>query len=276
MAEFLPELYQLVGAALRDVAQARFMSDVFSRQIAFVYERDGVLRRFPVPRVDIDEAEITLHFVIKDVAIDGSRSSSRNATIGSLFDQYSVQIVRETMQLVREQTRAATAAAADDSQRASFAAFEKRFLSDENRELLQGRLLQYFNESAERIVSSDCTLDVDAVIADLDSDLSTSVLHQPEVQTLTAQFPNSGWEQVIGDARRRYVDLIGKLATDIAALRDRYPDYRIVIDPSPAGVGVPGMPVSSIKIKSTVRNYKWSKVDVDEADLRNIRSLSPE
>ena len=276
MADLLPELYQVVGATLRDVAQARFMSDLFSRQISFVYEGDGVLRRFPVPRVDINEAEITLYFAIKEVALDPQRHTSRNAAIGSLFDQYSVRIVRETMHLIRKEARDAAAAASEQTTKDAIGAFETRYLSDDNRELLTGRLLQYFNESVDKIIRSDGSLDVGKVLADLDADVTKSVLRQPQVQTLNAQFAPADWERLVKQARDGYVSLIGQLAEDVKNLRDKYPDYRVVVDPSMAGVSGPGAPVSSIKIKSSVRNYKWSKVDVDDADLRNIRTLNPE
>jgi len=270
-----PELCQLVGAALRDVAQARFTADLFSRQISFVYEADGVLRRFPVPRVDIDEAEITLHFAIKEVALDPDRHSSRSAAIGSLFDQYSVRIVRETMQRVRDQARAA-AAGADNATRTAIADFEKRFLSDDNRELLSGRLLQYFNESVDKLIRDDGGLDADTVMKDLDSTATKSVLQDPEVDKLRAHFAGATWDDMIAKARNRYKELVDSLASDIAALRDKYPDFKITVDPTAAAIATPGAPVSSIKVKAVVRNYKWSKVDVDDADLRNIRTLSQE
>jgi len=271
-----PELYQLVGAALRDVAQARFMSDTFSKQISFVYEGDGVLRHFPVPRVDIDEAEITLHFAIREVAIDPARHSSRNSAVGSLFDQYSVRIVRETMQKVRKMTREVSARVTDPETRAAIVAFERRFLSDDNRELLSGRLLQYFNESVDEILGAEGRLDVDAVMRDLDGDVNKTVFTQPEVETLKSHFQETEWSEFKKEARDRCKELVGELAAEIEKLRDKYPDYRITVDPSPAAQATPGAPISTIKIKSTVRNYKWSKIDVDDADMRNVRTLSPE
>src|SRR5436305_6487719 len=90
----MAELYQVVGAILRDVSQARFMSDLYSRQISFSYENDSLLRRFPVPRGEIEEVEFNLPFVIKDVSVDESRHQSRNAAIGRVFDDFSVRIVR--------------------------------------------------------------------------------------------------------------------------------------------------------------------------------------
>jgi hypothetical protein len=275
VADKAPELYQLIGAALRDVAQARFMSDTFSKQISSVYESDSILRHFPVPRVEIDEAELTLYFQILEVAMDPSRHSSRNSAIGSLFDQYSMRIVRETMQKVREIARTVSGMpSTDDQTRAQINAFVKRFLSDENRELLTGRLLQYFNEGMSTLVDESCKLDVATVMQDLDSDVNKTVLAQPMVAELRKHFDQDAWSQLQKQARARCEELVTELAGEIEKLKDKYPDYRITVDP--AAVVQAGASISSIKIKSSVRNYKWSKVDVDDADLRNIRSLTPE
>lgn len=275
MSDKAPELYQLIGAALRDVAQARFMSDTFSKQISFVYESDSILRHFPVPRVEIDEAELTLYFQILEVALDPGRHSSRNSAIGSLFDQYSMRIVRETMQKIREIARTVSGMrSTDDQTRAQIETFEKRFLSDENRELLTGRLLQYFNESVSILVDENCKLEVATVMRDLDNDVNKTVLAQPMVTELQKHFEKDAWGNLQSDGRARCEELVKELGGEIEKLKDKYPDYRITIDPAAAAQA--GASISSIKIKSSVRNYKWSKVDVDDADLRNIRSLTPE
>jgi len=275
VADFTPELYQLVGAVLRDVAQARFNSDVFSRQISFVYEADSLLRRFPVPRVDIDEAEITLHFAIEAVELDPQRSSQRNAAIGSFFDQYSVSIVRQSIEQVRRVIQGIRASDLDDAKKAALATFENRLLSEENRELLKGRLLQYFNENIDRIIDGDCILNEETVIAHLGEFIDTSILNQPEVEKVIGLFAGD-WEQVAGNVRQGYQEQVHQLKVAIEKLRDKYPDYKITINPTAAALTAPGMPISSVKIKSKVRNYKWTKVDVDDADLRNVRTLNPE
>jgi len=275
VADFTPELYQLVGAVLRDVAQARFNSDVFSRQISFVYEADSLLRRFPVPRVDIDEAEITLHFAIEAVELDPQRSSQRNAAIGSFFDQYSVSIVRQSIEQVRRVIQGIRASDLDDAKKAALATFENRLLSEENLELLKVRLLQYFNENIDRIIDGDCILNEETVIAHLGEFIDTSILNQPEVEKVIGLFAGD-WEQVAGNVRQGYQEQVHQLKVAIEKLRDKYPDYKITINPTAAALTAPGMPISSVKIKSKVRNYKWTKVDVDDADLRNVRTLNPE
>jgi hypothetical protein len=273
--ELVPELYQLVGAALRDVAQARFMSDVFSRQISFVYEGDGVLRRFPVPRVDIEEAEITLHFAINQVAIDPDRRSSRNAAIGAWFDKYSVRIVRAAMWEVREAIRSGLGAVNNDPSAAAILAdLEKGLLSDENRELVTGRLLQKFNESADAIIDDDKNLK-SLVLEFMNNDKAVQMLWS-ELQILQRRFPVDSWSYLREKIEAKTNEQIEDLAEAIGKLRTRYPDYKLSVDPNAQSLAASGAPISSIKIKSTVRNYKWSKVEVDETDMRNIRTLNPE
>jgi hypothetical protein len=278
--ELVPELYQLVGAALRDVAQARFMSDVFSRQISFVYEGDGVLRRFPVPRVDIEEAEITLHFAIREVKEDPHRHSSRNAAIGALFDKYSVRMTRAVMWKVRDAVRKAFESTTDGTAAAEAAELEKRFFSDENRELVAGRLLQKFNEAVDSLFEPpDKPRDpkkLGNLVMDFIADDPSVRELWDAVTALQKRYPEADWKyqrDEIDDKTEEQVDALNKA---IDKLQHSYPDYKLVIDPSAHALAVPGLPVSSIKIKSTVRNYKWSKVEVDPTDMRNIRTLNPE
>jgi hypothetical protein len=35
-------------------------------------------------------------------------------------------------------------------------------------------------------------------------------------------------------------------------------------------------PVSSVKVKAVVRNYRWEKVDVDTKEMQSVRTLAPE
>src|SRR3954447_17937882 len=111
----MAELYQVVGAILRDVSQARFMSDLYSRQISYIYENDSLLRRFPVPRGEIEEVEFNLPFVIREVSVDESRHQSRNAAIGRTFDDFSLRVVRAGMTPVQDAFDQAVAAIPADA-----------------------------------------------------------------------------------------------------------------------------------------------------------------
>jgi hypothetical protein len=270
------ELYQLIGSALRDVAQARFMADLYSRQISYQYERDGVLRQFPVPRVDIDEAEIALHFSIREVADDPARRISRHAAIGSLFDQYSSRIVRETMALVRQALPSTRTPPLEGDQKAAVDNFERVILSDENRGMLSGRILQYFNEGVGRILEDDGSLKVAVVCDDINESLRKHVFTAAELAEVKKQFPGTAWDSVRAKAQEACQLLVEALSTDLKGVATRYPDYKIMIDLDQATLSAPGAHVSSIKIKGSIKDYKWAKVDVDAADLRSVRTLAAE
>jgi hypothetical protein len=63
----LAELNDVLGAIVRDVAQARVIGDLFSRNVSLDYQQDELLRNFPVPRVEIKQASIDLRFAVNDV-----------------------------------------------------------------------------------------------------------------------------------------------------------------------------------------------------------------
>ena len=63
----MAELNDVLGAILRDVAQARVTSDLFSKNVSVDYQQDEVLSGFPVPRVEVVEASLDLKFAVSNV-----------------------------------------------------------------------------------------------------------------------------------------------------------------------------------------------------------------
>jgi hypothetical protein len=57
---------ETLGALLRDLAYARVKSDLFSREASLEYLKDPLLRLFPVPRVEMSQAEIEVSFAVKE------------------------------------------------------------------------------------------------------------------------------------------------------------------------------------------------------------------
>jgi hypothetical protein len=279
------ELYQLIGCAIRDVAQARFVADLYSRQLSYQYERDTLLRRFPVPRAEIDEAEISLFFSVVGVSVDPARHTSRNAAIGSLFDQYSIRIVRDILEGLRTSlTPVPTNGGAGATTVAD--SFRARVLAPTNVDLLSGRVLQYLNENPEDVMvavevkGSDGKPPPnrwDTIERDV---IQKQVIDQLSSDAQAASF--YGLTQQAWDAAQKAVKeshpwlaALGEMADAIADIKDKYPDCRILVNVDPQAIAGSGA-VSTIKIKASVKNYKWSKIDIDKGDLRNIRALNPE
>lgn len=63
----MTELNAILGAILRDIAKARVVADVFSREASLAYREDDVLKSFPVPRMEIGQAQVDLAFAVTGV-----------------------------------------------------------------------------------------------------------------------------------------------------------------------------------------------------------------
>lgn len=59
------ELKTVIGSILGSVAEARSLSDRVSRDLAVLYEKDALMRAFPVPRIEIDTIDFDLKFVLQ-------------------------------------------------------------------------------------------------------------------------------------------------------------------------------------------------------------------
>lgn len=75
----MAELNKVLGALLRDVAQARTLSDLYARQVSKDYEADPLLRFFPIPRAEIKDITLDLKFAIATVDDDPDRTDTFQA-----------------------------------------------------------------------------------------------------------------------------------------------------------------------------------------------------
>jgi hypothetical protein len=273
----MAELYQLVGTILRDVSQARFMSDLYSRQISNTYESDSLLRRFPVPRGEINEVEFQLPFVVTGVRVDKDRHQSRNAAIGRIFDDFSLRVVRAAMKPLQEAfDAAARSITADQSEKKTAAdRFQAKILSDDARNSFHGRILRYLNERTEEFLPKGEDGEFNTAEAlKLIVKLIGAVEKEPVVEAFKAQFGDSvskGFEE----AREKIKKPLDVMAEKVNDARKKYPDYAVDVEVGPGDLQ--GNPAASyIKVKAVVKNYRWSKVDVDSKEMRNLRTLVPE
>lgn len=274
----MPELFQIIGAVLRDIAQARYMSDRYSRQISYRYEEDSVLRRFPVPRVEIEEAEFDLHFSVQAVEVDSKRKTSENTAISSLFDAYSASITREGLGAIREAVQRRVAAKeTSEAEKKAAADLERTFLSEDNREKLRGRLLRYLNENASTLIDTGAGALKTELVEQQVIDFVSSLAREREMVSVmqTVLLGDEGWKAAFEEGKKRARNELESMAADIQAVRGRYPDFRIEVEVSPDALrNHPA--VSRVRVKSVVKNYHWAKVDVDTEEMRNIRTLNPE
>lgn len=277
----MPELYEVVGAILRDVAQARFMSDLYSRHISQVYEADSLLRRFPVPRVEVQSVEFEFKFVITNVVPDEKRLANRSAKVQGAYEKYSDLIVRTALTELRNQAKSLTEG--DDKwkpkplspeQQSALGKFQEAYLSEEYRASLTSGLYQYFKDNASTLVGDQGELraqDVEDRIETFAKELSES---SPQLQEVMKQFADV-WESAYDTMLTKVKASLEAMKTEISEAFKDPGDFKIDVEVTPEKLqNQPAL--SSIKVVSSVKNYVWSKVDVDPRDLHNIRTLSPE
>lgn len=63
----MADLNEVVGAVLRDLAAARVTGDLFSRDASQAYQADSILAAFPVPRIEIAQANIEIAFAVTSI-----------------------------------------------------------------------------------------------------------------------------------------------------------------------------------------------------------------
>lgn len=270
----MPELYEVVGSILRDIAQARCLSDLYSRDISRYYAVDEVLRNFPVPRAEINEASFTLSFVIDGVTVDETRQNIRNARLSQVFERSASDIVRSALTTAREVVD--TIGSRKDlkpEQRAALDAFASGFLSEEYRIILRARFVRYFEENRAAFIADESLLrtkavtDIKAYVEGLSAD--------PLMQRALAQFP--------GDVEPSFQALLDTIQGKLNTMADEFKeanewakDFKIDINVDPARVQNAGQALCTIAVKTTVRNYTWSKVDEDPKFGNSLRTLQPE
>src|SRR5262249_13226700 len=145
------------------------------------------------------------------------------------------------------------------------------------RERLRGRLLRYFNAHADELIDAKTGELAVGMVNDRVDLFKKSLAQDPDL--LAAQrdisIGGEGWPRVLEDAKSKVSKEVEDLAVDIKAVKGKYPDYKIEVEVSPDALrNHPA--VSQVRVKSSVKNYRWSKVDVDPTDLRNVRTLSAE
>jgi len=264
----MADLQQVVGAILRDLAKARFGSDLYSRSIARYYENDYLLRKFPVPRSDIEEVEIDLKFSISEVQGSGVNTEGREANIAVLLERGVEEMVATFIDLGREMTEAPANRALREQleQRIS-----KGFGSPTLRIEMRQKALRYFIESYTHLIGPD---------GDFNSDLALRDIRSPFFWAL-AEYRNEGVTNEQLDeplnplfdhvfAHRDFVEAIKALEEPIKQIWHHNYDARLEVEIEGGKLAqLSESAISSIRIKAIVRNMIWTEVKTGKYKSQN-------
>lgn len=252
------DLKTVIGGILGSVAEARSISDRASRELAVLYEKDPLMRAFPVPRVEIDNIDFDLKFVLQsdpDAMLQAQPSRAhdlvkltasrvRSAVTAAIperklsnqlafprtrdYDLIGNIVEETTLNLILGPTVLAVHTPSDDSvQVQTFDVHE-----------CAGRIAKELEEQQLATIKSDGVVER---IAGLLEPIQKE--HEKEVTLLRAALPSTGIRM---NALFAYKDL----------------------------VELPPSVLSTIKLTVNVRNYEWTQVG--EQDGEPVRKLVPQ
>ena len=270
----MAQLNNVIGAILRDIAQSRVTSDMFSRKISQYYEQDSLLRLFPVPRSEIREIELDLKFSIADVSVDHDRNEERDARIGRIFERYSEAITEdifenlkgsETIRKIKE-----------------WVTLVGEIDTVQLRLDIKNRILIFFEEKSISFMSIsiekdqiNIELEPQKIKAGINEILEVLIYSRPDVKTIAEKYSSSRLlRSVKTSISNGYRDQIDAMDEELEFL-EASEEFKVEIDMTAEKIqDLPEIAISSIKIKTDIRNYNWSQVE--EQDGKIIRRLVPE
>lgn len=254
----MAELFQVLGAILRDLAHSRALSDIFSRDVSIEYEDDPRLRAFPVPRVEIKEATVNLAFAINKMQpkpVDTSVVVKPN--------------LRAYGTLVSEQIFNRLVLGHDEKDRV-LAVIDQR--QPKLKEELSRKLEDTFAESEEELkfALEDRPQDLEKKIHEASRDVlfkddtvKTALSLRSTAAAFSRKLRLTGADiiktRVVKDARDK-IEKVQKesLGIEVALTKDELAEVSETV-------------VSNITVITEVRNYEWTQVD--EEDGEPVRRL---
>lgn len=267
----MADLQQIVGAILRDLAKARFSADLYSRSISRYYENDHLLRRFPVPRADVEEVELDLKFSIAGVPESEVNHESQEANAAVLFERSVERLVATFLDIARDRN-----ASDGDFNDTWWKYLTKGFNSTGLRIEMRQKVLRFFIESYTHMIDDD---------GNFDSAMPLRELERPfrwAMEAFAKEIYTQGGEAEV-EMKRSLRELILPLINDpamktaveamgppIKTIWQGNSDARLEIMIEGGQLSQLGeAALSSVKIKAVVRNMVWTEVKVGDRATRH-------
>ncbi|MEO1201671.1 MAG: hypothetical protein AAFX10_03115 [Pseudomonadota bacterium] len=273
----MADLQQIFGAILRDLAKARFSSDLYSRSVARYYEANDLLRKFPVPRADIEEVDIDLKFSITDVTASDVDHESQEANSSVLFERTVERLVSTFLNLAYER-EVENPELAETRQRYVQKGFGSGFVRVECRI----NLLRYFIESYRDLIDDEGNFNTQRALDSIERPFRWALEHfafdeyrpnGPLRQEMKERIATDITAPVARDDRIRAA--VQSLEAPLKGIWKQNSDARldVLVEGSQLSQLAEGA-VSTVRVKAVVKNMIWTEVVVDEYTKRH--ALTPE
>jgi hypothetical protein len=249
----MPELHQILGSLFSDIAQSVFTSDLYSRDISRYYEQDGLLRHFPVPRTEISELEVDLKFAISGIELNPAQSVGREANAATIFIDFSYDLSESFY----EELYSILLELKNQGKSISEATLEQA-ASAVNSIYLRQDLLRFFQRN-QGILIEEGTFQVDKAREEI-----LDILNKHLTGLLGEDLTNKEKKDISGRIRKA-VKLESGLKALVEPLRfawNRAGDFKMDVEITAEKLSELGSEhLSSVHVRTRVRNYKWSEVE---------------
>jgi hypothetical protein len=282
----MAELHQVIGSILRDITQARITSDIYSRNLSKLYEQDPLLRRFPAPRSEIDEVEIDLKFAISGITYNPSQDENREAMAANIFIKYADHITQAffdgLIQCIGKLEKEQKLGAIDPVTLRKIHGFEHRIY-------LKQDILLYFLRHKERLSQMIKDGSVrkhikNKILGKRLKKIHRAQLSQKELaSTVKFLFQESMltktelqalgqcvFKDTVDNALKKALQEMKK---PLQHVWEKEGDQKLSVEVTAEKlIETPESAISTIKIKSRVQNYIWTKI---EHEGKKWRELNP-
>lgn len=265
----------ILGALLRDIANSRVTADMYSRNISRYYEQDPVLRRFPVPRMEVDSLEIDLKFAINNAELDPLRTESLESRLAVIFERQSDALTVDFIDAVVEVVRKSQPHETTDM--GPWYSLIKQVWSGDYHEDVNSRVMRYLEITQRHLIDSTTAFDTEEAEKEIRKIFlrrwkyliedflknnevdETSVPSQDKI--IRAMKLDERVEKISQDIKKA-VDKRGGCSIDVAISGQQLEELN-------------AESLCAIKVKTKIKNYNWTMVEgTDEEDTKYI--LNPE
>jgi hypothetical protein len=249
----MPELHQILGSLFSDIAQSVFTSDLYSRDISRYYEQDGLLRHFPVPRTEISELEVDLKFAIAGIELNPAQAIGREANAATIFIDFSYDLsesfyeeLHNTLLELRNQGKLIPDAVLEQA------------ASAVNSIYLRQDLLRFFQRNQGTLIEEG------TFQADKARDEIMEILEK-HLEGLVGEDLTKKEKKDTLNRIRKAIKLDAGLKALVEPLRfawNRAGDFKMDVEITADKLSELGSEhLSSVHVRTRVRNYKWSEVE---------------
>ena len=255
----MAEVKNLLGAILRDIAEARVTSDLFSRDVGLEYLNDDVLRTLSVPRVDMKEATVRLRFAVDSLE---TQEADPDKTIKRLAAERASPLAREIVNLVVD----------GHPKRDEVVAVIRRKQID-LQELLSRRLVAVLSDLA--LVRSAIEGDPQALAQAIQEQLQAALTEDVDLKKLLV--PSRSDRRLATTVQKSSEIVIGDMLerTKLELGTDKRRELKLNLAVSRGQLAeVPEAIISEISVVVEMRNYVWNETEDEDGSVR--RWLPPE